>query len=226
MSLSSQFSVREIRDILIAWLVLSFAWGLSFVLGAFSGANVAYTSENLVAILIATVTGFILHEMGHKFVAVRYGYLAQFRLWTWGLALALITGLASSTGGFPILFGAPGAVYIAPAAAGYYGYGYYSTEYRNKNPEAENLRISIAGPGLNLLFAAIFLLIFLFAADPFLVLIGAYGFGLNAGLGAFNMLPIPPLDGYKIFRSNKFVWLGVGIPLWISALFLLGIIPL
>lgn len=162
--------------------------------------------------------------MGHKFVAIRYGYIAHFRLWAWGLVLALITGLASATGGFPFLFGAPGAVYIIPASAGYYGYGYYSSTYRQLNPDAENLRISLAGPGLNLLFGGIFFAIFLFATDPFLALVGLYGFGLNIGLGAFNMLPIPPLDGYKIFKGSLLIGLAIGIPLWISMLFLLGII--
>ena len=224
MGFSSQFAPHELRDIIVAWLVLSLAWGLSYLLGVLSGANVAANASYLVAILIATVTGFILHEMGHKFVAIRYGYVAHFRLWVLGLMLAVFTAIASTTVGLPVLFGAPGAVYIIPAAAGYYGSGYYSSTYRPSNPNAENLRISLAGPGLNLLFGAAFLLLILSTTDQFLGLIGLYGFGINIGLGSFNMLPIPPLDGYKIFKGSIPIGLAVAIPLWIGALFLLNII--
>jgi hypothetical protein len=50
-----------------------------------------------VAAAIATTTGFILHEMGHKFVAVQRGYLAHFQIWIWGIALTLITTVVSAT---------------------------------------------------------------------------------------------------------------------------------
>src|SRR5437879_2958700 len=86
--------------------------------------SVAITYRNLVGFLIgtssidvviagfvATATGFILHELGHKFVAIRRGYLAHFRLWIWGLVLT-ISIVTLSGGG--LVFGAPGAVYIAP----------------------------------------------------------------------------------------------------------------
>src|SRR5215467_9844149 len=109
--MSSQFGLGEIRSIIVAWIVLSFGWTYGYIIGLVNGAN---TLEFIVAGFIATATGFILHEMGHKFVAIRHGYVANFRLWTWGLLLTLGTVVLS---GGNFLFGAPGAVYIAPAAA-------------------------------------------------------------------------------------------------------------
>ena len=224
MGISSQFSPHELRDIIIAWVVLSLAWGATSLLSILSGTNVVASAEYIAALMIATITGFILHELGHKFVAIRYGYVAHFRLWIMGLLLAVFTAVASATVGLPFIFGAPGAVYIMPAAAGYYGSGYYSSTYRAPDTKAENLRISLAGPGLNLLFGAIFLLLALSTTVPFFSLIGVFGLYINVGLGAFNMLPIPPMDGFKIFKASVPVGLAVAIPLWIGALFLLGII--
>ena len=216
MSLSSQFAPGELRSILIAWLVLSFAISISYIEGLFSGtAGVS----NILAALIATVTGFILHEMGHKFVAINRGYVAHFQIWIWGIALTLITAIAFQ-GQF--IFGAPGAVYIAPAAAaGYYGYGYYSTQSgRIPNPQRDELAISAAGPLVNLGFAIFFLaLLFLSPSGTFLATVASYGVGLNVGLGSFNMIPFPPIDGYKIFKSNILVGLAIALPLW--ALFLI-----
>ena len=76
--------------------------------------------------------------------------------------------------------------------------------------------ISAAGPGINLAFALGFLGLLLavgFRAG-FLSIVGLFGFELNAGLGSFNMLPVPPLDGSKIFRKSVPVALGIALPLW------------
>ncbi len=81
--------------------------------------------------------------------------------------------------------------------------------------------ISAAGPGINLAFAVAFLAMVLAAPlGSFLSTIGQFGFALNVGLGSFNMLPVPPLDGSKIFRKNIIVGLGLALPLWAMFLFL------
>ncbi len=82
----SQFNAGEIGSILIAWIVLSVAITYQSLAGLVTG------SGNLAVVLagfVATATGFILHELGHKFVAIRRGYLAHFRLWLWGLVLTI-----------------------------------------------------------------------------------------------------------------------------------------
>ena len=39
-----------------------------------------------------------------------------------------------------------------------------------------------------------------------------FAFFINLILAAFNLLPFGPLDGKKIFDSNRMVWLLVGLP--------------
>jgi len=209
---SSQFGPGEISSIIIAWLVLSIAITYQNFVGLFTGIG---SLEIVIAGFVATATGFIIHEMGHKFVAIRRGYVAHFRLWMWGLLLTLFIVVFSGGG---IVFGAPGAVYIAPAAMAAYG---YDSTYRPRDPEQENMVISAAGPGINLAFAVAFLGLFLAAPlGSFLSTIAQFGFALNVGLGSFNMLPVPPLDGSKIFRKNIIVGLGLALPLWAMFLFL------
>jgi len=210
---SSQFSPGEISSIIIAWLVLSVAITYRNFVGLFTGIG---SLEVVIAGFIATATGFIIHEMGHKYVAIRRGYVAHFRLWMQGLLLTLFVVVFSGGG---IVFGAPGAVYIAPAAAAAY-YGYDSAS-RPRDPEQENMVISAAGPGINLAFAVAFLaLVLATLSGSFLWTIAQFGFALNVGLGSFNMLPVPPLDGSKIFRKNILVGLGLALPLWAMFLFL------
>src|SRR5437016_1417439 len=203
---SSQFSPGEISSIIIAWLVLSIAITYQNFVGLFTGIG---SLEIVIAGFVATATGFIIHEMGHKFVAIRRGYVAHFRLWMWGLLLTLFVVIFSQGS---IVFGAPGAVYIAPAAMAYYG---YDSATRPRDPEQENMVISAAGPGINLAFAVTFLSLFFVAPlGSFLSTIAQFGFLLNAGLGSFNMIPVPPLDGSKIFRKNIPVALAIALPLW------------
>ena len=192
--------------------MLSVAITYQNFVGLFTGIG---SLEVVIAGFIATATGFIIHEMGHKYVAIRRGYVAHFRLWMQGLLLTLFVVVFSGGG---IVFGAPGAVYIAPAAAAYYG---YDSASRPRDPEQENMVISAAGPGINLAFAVAFLaLVLATLSGSFLWTIAQFGFALNVGLGSFNMLPVPPLDGSKIFRKNILVGLGLALPLWAMFLFL------
>ncbi len=208
--MQSQFGPFEALSIAIAWVVLSVGITYQYLGDLLNG--IPGSSEYVAAGFIATATGFILHEMGHKYVAISRGYVAHFRVWVWGLALTLITVVLS---GGSFLFGAPGAVYIAPAAIAY-SYG-----YAPRDPEQENMLISAAGPGINLAFALLFLaLLFVSATNSFLFIISQTGFLLNVGLGSFNMIPFPPLDGSKIFRKNLLVGLALALPLWGMFLFL------
>lgn len=146
----------------------------------------AFSLQNLAefpSMLIAVGLGFILHEMMHKVVAINYGARAEFRAWTWGLGLAILMALVS---GGRFIFAAPGAVYIFGKAL----------------TKEQNGIVSLAGPLTNFVLALVFLSV------P-LGMIGAYGAAINLWLGIFNMIPIPPLDGSKVFAWNPAVWAGV-----------------
>ena len=126
----------------------------------------------------------------HKFTAERYGYWAEFRMWVMGIVLALIT----STLGF--IFAAPGATYIqAPGIT-----------------DKQNGVVSIAGPLTNVVIAFVFLLVG-FVGTGIVGEIGAVGFQVNLFLALFNMLPIMPLDGAKVFHWAKPIWAAVFFPL-------------
>ena len=203
--MSSQFSSGEILSIIVAWIVLAVAITYQNLVASLTGTG---SLDVVVAGFVATATGFILHEMGHKFVAVRRGYVAHFRVWIWGLVLT-ISIVTLSGGG--LVFGAPGAVYIATAAAALYG---YDSGRGTVDPEEDNMIISAAGPGINLAFAIGFLVMLFLVPAGFLSKVASFGLLLNVGLGSFNMLPVSLLDGAKIFRKSIPIGLGIAIPLW------------
>lgn len=81
---------------------------------------------------------------------------------------------------------------------------------RTRNPRRANLLVSAAGPASNLLLAAGFAALTgllrtrLGEADPVIVLafwFGVYSVLVNVVLAVFNILPIPPLDGFGVLES-------------------------
>jgi len=175
-----RFTSREIRDLIISMVVITFLFAYIF-----SGRTYPDLTLLLVT-FIAVGLGFILHELAHKFVAMRYGFWAEYRLWVQGLIFAVITAAL----GF--LFVAPGAVYI---------HGEYISREQNG-------KISASGPATNLILAVLFfLLLYYFPINQTVLLIGALGFYINSFLALINLIPIGMLDGSKIIRLNPLVWI-------------------
>ena len=78
-------SEREIRDLIKAWVAISIAFAM--VMKGFANLNF-YQAFVVAAITVGT--GFLLHEMGHKIVAQRYGCFAEFRSFDKMLLLAIL----------------------------------------------------------------------------------------------------------------------------------------
>lgn len=73
--------------------------------------------------------------------------------------------------------------------------------YNLKNPRKDASLISLAGPASNFILAivlALLLKVFIFIKLYFLFTIGAQILYWNLVLGIFNLLPVGPLDGFKI----------------------------
>jgi len=71
--------------------------------------------------------------------------------------------------------------------------------YNLKNPKRDEALIGLAGPLSNILLS--FLLGFLVRFFPSLITIIFPIISINLSLAIFNLLPIPPLDGSKIFLN-------------------------
>ncbi len=196
-----QIDRDEAIQILISVVAISFAFSL--VLGEI-GMLVTAPLKFLAWVFFSLVTigsGFILHEMAHKAVANHYGAQARFVMWTQGLAIMLILSI------FGFLFAAPGAVYI----------------YSNSISRKENGLISLAGPVTNIVIAVIFVaLAFIAPISAFNMNLWALGAQINLILAIFNMLPMFPLDGSKVFAWSKLVWLSFMAICFALGMLLLG----
>jgi Zn-dependent protease len=205
MRITRGFSLgREAEDILVADAALTVGFALVLSGGIFGLSSIAFLYLLPIS-FVAVSLSFVLHELMHKFVAQRFGAIAAFRKSDSGIMITLVTSL------FGFLIGLPGATMI------------YAPHFTRE----EEGYVSLAGPLTNFAVFAVFFLAgnalyphfgrsvtsILFGASPssfpylqtalsFVVFISIY-------LAFFNMLPIFPLDGSKVYRWNKGVFAAV-----------------
>jgi len=174
-----RFNREEVRDILVSMVVIAGVFAY-----VFSGKNIQTALVLLPATLITVGLGFVLHEIAHKLMAIRYGFWAEYRLWLEGLLLALVTAY------FGFVFAAPGAVYI----------------HGNYIERDVNGKISLAGPLTNIILAIMFLMVSTVLPSP-INQVAFLGYAVNSFLAPFNLIPLAVLDGAKVFRWNPLIWL-------------------
>jgi Zn-dependent protease len=193
-----KFSKIELRDLAKAWLIISIAFAI--VLSREARYDFILILKNFILSAVTVGVGFLLHEMGHKIVAQRYGCFAEFRADNFMLLVAVLTSFLG------VVFAAPGAVMIA---------GHVGKE--------RNGKISLAGPATNLVLAILFIGLAFIFTEGFMARIISFGVLVNVWLGLFNLIPVWLLDGKKILKWNKlvyFITLGIGIFLFVIRYYL------
>ncbi len=196
-----RISRREEADLFVAWMAIALSFTIIKIApyGILGPVAAIAPLPALIYFGIALLTvgiGFLLHEMAHKFIAIRFGYWAEFVKDNTMLLIAVV--MAAMVG---FVFAAPGATVIV------------SRDGRTLTLK-ENGIISAAGPAINLVLCVVFAaLLFLVGGvatiknGNILAILGLAGIQINAMLAAFNLLPISILDGRKILAWNAVIFI-------------------
>jgi Zn-dependent protease len=203
---SENLAFREIGEFALTVLWLGVAYGIAMAGGVDAFNNFATLRTVILQSVIIVLFAFVLHELGHRAIARRYGLRAMYRTWYPGLLLSLVVSLTGW------IFAAPGGVFINPGPG--------TTVTR------DNLgKSALAGPVVNILLALIFgacAIAFVpvvppmaaagrFSSTQLPVLDFVYGVlvagvEINAWLALFNLIPFGQFDGLKVFQWNRKVW--------------------
>jgi len=208
-----KFSRTEINQLFHATIILTLAFGIHFA----SSSEWGLLPYTILMAFPAVASGFVLHEMGHKYFAQKYGAWSEFRAYYMGLMFALMLSPY-------VIFAAPGAVMI-------------SGHLRKK----EIGILSLAGPMVNLAIVLVSIPAYVLVTagnfgsivgmdvDPNTSAVGLFASAvfymvwINILLAAFNLLPVRPLDGSKIIKWSVPVYAATFVVVFIVVDALLGI---
>ncbi|RME78097.1 hypothetical protein D6774_02265 [Candidatus Woesearchaeota archaeon] len=180
------FSIQEIIDIIIMTLAVGFIFKDMFRAPAPQvydplRAIQSRKYDDFTFAIVVTAPAIILHEFGHKFVALAFGLHAVFHAaYTW-LAIGVLLKLFM-----------PGFIFFVPAYVAIQGFAGHI-------PHA---LIAFAGPGVNLLlYLACKIALKLQKVPSKYVKAVVLTQRINGVLFLFNMLPIPGFDGFQVYSQ-------------------------
>lgn len=172
------------------------ATAVTTVIFAYNWQAPSATIAALPLSFLAVVTAFVFHELAHRFAARRLNCHAVYKLWLPGVVFGLLMMLVG------IKFILVGAVVIST-----YKFGRWGMKSRHPSMREIGL-IATSGPLTNLILAAVFKAV---AGGALLgmglVAASAYLASINAWLAFFNLVPVKPLDGSKVFFWNPVAWI-------------------
>jgi len=178
-----KFTPSELINVIVTIVVLTFIF--------------SFRQFNLISLfnsLIIVTLSILIHLYAQRITGLSVGYLSEYKLWTFGLLFAVVIAFVTNGAVWLLIPGGIIVHHMAGHRIGFHRYG-----------------IDILGTGMVALWgsvASMFLAIFfkiLYAAVPLALLNKAMMF--NIGFAVYTMLPIPPLNGSRLFFGSRMIYI-------------------
>jgi hypothetical protein len=189
------FTPKEFKAVVISVLALTLIVAFndkseSFELGR-------WISNFLIWLLVVLVS-FMVHQFGHRLLALKIGYKVEYTLWWYGIGIGLIVMFVSGGRWWVLVPGGIWAHHMPVHRLGRFRYGPNVLSFA---------MISLFGPLASIAFGSFFKTLevwfgFSLLGPGFVSRI----FLFNMALAAYALLPIPPLAGSRLLFQSRLTY--------------------
>ncbi|MCU0861106.1 MAG: M50 family metallopeptidase [Methanomassiliicoccales archaeon] len=178
------FSLREIMVVTVAAVLLAISYLIA--------KKQDWLDLGIVlSFLLVAGIAILLHDLTHRYVAARYGAVAEYRFWGLGMVLMVITS---------VLFG---VVYAYPART-------VINDPKKLTPKQQAV-VYGAGPMVSLVVFGAFLL--LVPLGGWFLPIALMACSMNLLSAVYSLMPFEPMDGRQVMKWKKLAWALTFLPL-------------
>ena len=206
-----KFTSHELRGFIIAILVIAFI--ISFKEWGASSFNLGEGLFNLFNSVLIVALSLLFNDAGKRIWGLAIGYRIEYRMWTFGLLGALALAFVSNGNIWLIV---PGGFMIHHLAGHRLGYFRYGLNY------FAQAMIALAGPLFTLMLIIFLKLLYAFSPNPLI----QKAIIFNVVFAITSLLPIPPLDGSKIFFGSRMLYAFVLPALLVALILMIVSIPI
>lgn len=186
-----KYTAYEIRGLAISILVIAFI--ISFKEWGTASFDLQTGLYNLLNSILIAGLSILVHDMGQRLWGLVIGYRVEFKMWSFGLVIALIVAFISNGNLWLIV---PAGFMIHHLAGPRLGWFRYGLNYFGQ------AMIALAGPLFTLMLIILFKVLGVFSSN--ILIEKAIIF--NAIYAITSLLPIPPLDGSKIYFGSRMLY--------------------
>ena len=207
-----KFTEHELRGLIIAILIIAFVFsyddwgpGNTFVLsvGIYNFFN---------AILIVALS-ILVHDAGQRIWALAIGYRLEFKMWSFGLGIAIVAALLTK-GSLPLVI--PAGFMLHHLAGHRLGFFRYGINYFGQ------AMVALAGPLSTLMLIILLKVLSVFSPNPLI----QKAIIFNVIYSITCLIPIPPLDGSKIYFGSRMLYAFALPAIAVSTIMMIVSIPL
>lgn len=186
-----KFTPYELRGFVIAILVIAFV--ISFKEWGTTTFDFTAGIKNLFNAILIVALSILIHDMGQRIWGLAIGYRVEFRLWSFGLIIALVITFISNGSLWLIV---PSGFLLHHLAGHRLGFFRYGINYFGQ------AMVALAGPLFTLMLVILLKILSVFSPNPLI----HKAIVFNVIYGVTSLLPIPPLDGSKIYFGSRMLY--------------------
>ncbi len=179
------------RGIVIS--VIAIAFIISFREWGVTNFDLQSGIYNLLNAILIVALSILIHDAGQRLWALAIGYRVEFKVWSLGLLFALIVVFLSNGRLWLIV---PSGFMLHLLAGHRLGWFRYGINYFGQ------AMVALAGPLFSLMLVILLKVLSIFSSSPLI----QKAIIFNVIYATTSLLPIPPLDGSKIYFGSRMLY--------------------